>query len=221
MENKLQKKFFTIILVMLSFSFASAHVNLLQPKGGETFTVGSTLSIKWEKAVDHGPCTWELYFSKDGGTSWSALALNISKDTITYNWQIPDNTITSQGKIKVVQNNTTGIDYNATSGSFTISTVTGLAELNNHSVNTFNLNPAYPNPFNGGTNISLTLNKSSHIDINIYNILGKKVESLFSGELQAGEHRVNWNPLDLPSGVYYYTVRSGKIIKTQRLIYIK
>jgi len=62
---------------------------------------------------------------------------------------------------------------------------------------------SYPNPFNAATSINFTLPEPSNIVIEIYNILGQRVEGLFDGSKPAGSHSVIWNATGVPSGVYF------------------
>ncbi len=72
----------------------------------------------------------------------------------------------------------------------------------------------YPNPFNGSTIICCSLERSSALDISIYNIAGQKIESLFAGYRDAGNHEIVWNGSAYPSGVYFaqLTTRYGRQI---------
>jgi subtilisin family serine protease len=63
----------------------------------------------------------------------------------------------------------------------------------------------YPNPFNPSTTIRFGLPKQSSVRIEIYNLLGQRVEILHGGTLSAGFHNVSWNAR-VPSGVYFYRV---------------
>ncbi len=91
----------------------------------------------------------------------------------------------------------------------------------------------YPNPFSKSgnntptTRISFNLPEQSNVKIKIYNLLGKEVRNLKSGVLEAGSHRVTWNALGLPSGIYliYCSFESAKTHRvhtfTKKAILIK
>jgi len=79
----------------------------------------------------------------------------------------------------------------------------------------------YPNPFNGGTIIEFSLPKSAHVIIEIFDILGRKVETVGSFQGQAGTNFIKWNAGDISSGVYFYRVKSGSTAKSKSLLYIK
>lgn len=75
----------------------------------------------------------------------------------------------------------------------------------------FQLNQNYPNPFNPVTTISFTLNKSSHVNLSVYDELGRFVKVLFDNQLSQGSHHVEWNGTNysgssVGSGVYIYKI---------------
>jgi len=73
----------------------------------------------------------------------------------------------------------------------------------------FTLDQNYPNPFNPSTTIRFTLPEPAPVKLAVYDILGRLVETLLSGEMPAGTHRVVWSPLPLSSGVYYCRLTTG------------
>lgn len=83
------------------------------------------------------------------------------------------------------------------------------------------LSQNYPNPFNAFTTISYTLTHSSSIKLEIYDILGRHVETLLDYVQEEGKHQVNWYAQNAPSGVYFYTLQAGDYIKTKRMLLLK
>lgn len=66
----------------------------------------------------------------------------------------------------------------------------------------------YPNPFNPTTTISYQLSYDSRVTIKIYDILGREVKTLLSGNKKAGYYREKFNGGSLSSGVYIYRIRA-------------
>jgi len=85
----------------------------------------------------------------------------------------------------------------------------------------FVLHPAYPNPFNPLTTISFDLPFQSHINMNIYNILGERVVVLMDGILTSGNHQIQWNASDFPSGIYFCRMQAGGFQQVQKLLLLK
>jgi hypothetical protein len=97
----------------------------------------------------------------------------------------------------------------------------GTFEAINEIPGDFFLPQNYPNPFNASTTISYSLPKPADIRIEIFDILGRRAETLFSGPQRAGEHTVNWRPGDLSSGVYYYRIGSEDFGQSRSCLLIK
>ncbi|MBN2416747.1 T9SS type A sorting domain-containing protein [bacterium] len=72
------------------------------------------------------------------------------------------------------------------------------------------LNQNYPNPFNSCTTIMYTLERAGTVTINVYNILGQNVKTLFDGFQQAGEHRAVFDASGFSSGIYFYMLYQGE-----------
>jgi len=84
----------------------------------------------------------------------------------------------------------------------------------------------YPNPFNPTTVIKFSLPESEQVELTIYNALGQLQKILFKGDLSAGVQSFTWDGTDLrrgdvPSGVYYYTLKSSSFSKTKKMILMK
>jgi len=79
---------------------------------------------------------------------------------------------------------------------------------------------AYPNPFNAQTTINFSLVEPSPVELSIYDIAGRLVETLHKGILQNGHHSINWAAEGLPSGVYFAKLAANnrEIVKKLSLI---
>lgn len=72
----------------------------------------------------------------------------------------------------------------------------------------FSLAPSYPNPFNSSTTIRYELPVESEVRLEIFDLLGRKIETLISGRQEAGSHSVNWKADDFSSGIYFYKIEA-------------
>ena len=72
----------------------------------------------------------------------------------------------------------------------------------------------YPNPFNAETRISFSIPRAEHVSIEIFDALGRRIETLQDGPLQAGTHTLRWEQASdaQPSGLYFYRITSGNEI---------
>ena len=90
----------------------------------------------------------------------------------------------------------------------------------------FSLYDNYPNPFNPTTQIAVELPEAATTEITVWNIMGQKVATLYSGDLNAGHHTLNFNGRDyngkqLTSGMYLYRVAAGKYNATKKMTLMK
>ncbi|WP_020528102.1 M56 family metallopeptidase [Flexithrix dorotheae] len=76
---------------------------------------------------------------------------------------------------------------------------------------------AYPNPTEGEMNISFELKENEKVSIEIFDLSGKKVETLLNKSMAAGKHQVTWDSKDLPSGSYLLNI-STKNEKIERKV---
>lgn len=94
-------------------------------------------------------------------------------------------------------------------------------EANISIAHTFVLAQNYPNPFNPSTSISYYIPIAGEVRLLVYDMLGKKVESLVNREEISGEHRVQFNAKHLPSGIYFYTLHTNNFTSTKRMSLVK
>ncbi len=79
----------------------------------------------------------------------------------------------------------------------------------------------FPNPFNASTVISYTLPRSGHVQLNIFNVLGRKVATLSDGVQGIGDHEIVWDAGSFPSGIYFARLRMGESGQIIRLALVK
>ncbi len=75
----------------------------------------------------------------------------------------------------------------------------------------------YPNPFNAETNIGYVLAEAGNVNLSVYDISGRLVETLLDGYQEAGERIVTWNASDFSSGVYFYKVTTSDYTATKMM----
>jgi hypothetical protein len=83
------------------------------------------------------------------------------------------------------------------------------------------LNQNYPNPFNASTVISFTLNQPLDISLDIYDIMGRKVETLASGNYPAGDYSVAYDCSKMSAGIYLYRLSTPVSNHTMKMNLIK
>ncbi|GEM_PF-5841659 len=79
----------------------------------------------------------------------------------------------------------------------------------------------YPNPFNSSTEIKFDLPHQSFVNLEVYNIIGEKVETLINGPTPAGEHSIVWDASNASSGIYFYRLSTEYMTVAKRMILLK
>lgn len=80
---------------------------------------------------------------------------------------------------------------------------------------------AYPNPFNAKITISYSLQTASDINIELFNVLGQRVETLLKLSQPAGRYQISWNAGDNPTGVYFYRITAGDQARYGKILLLK
>jgi len=88
-------------------------------------------------------------------------------------------------------------------------------------LNRYFLNQNYPNPFNLSTKIKYTLTKTEKVKIEVFNLLGQRIETLLNKQMPAGSNEIEFTAKDLPSGVYLYRIETNNFKQTKKMILLK
>jgi poly(beta-D-mannuronate) lyase len=103
-----------------------------------------------------------------------------------------------------------------------LATFKNITLVNETQINkTYHLAQNYPNPFNPKTIINYELPITNYVQLNIYNIIGKKMVTLVSERQNAGHHEVEWDASGFASGIYYYMIRVGEFQVVKKMILSK
>jgi hypothetical protein len=85
----------------------------------------------------------------------------------------------------------------------------------------FTLFQNYPNPCNPTTKIKFQIPHTAYVILHVYDVLGRVVATLVSGQLTAGEHETEFSGEHLSGGVYFYRLQSGTTTLTKRMVMLK
>ncbi len=85
----------------------------------------------------------------------------------------------------------------------------------------FALEPNYPNPFNPMTNIRYSLPTQQHVKLEVYDVIGRRVQILTNDVQQAGWHVVQFDAGSLASGVYLYRLTTDNNVKVRKMTLVK
>jgi hypothetical protein len=217
--------------------------------GGEFATVGG-ISRPYLAQIDSvgNPTGWQLFFPPNGQVDALAVAGNnlyvagpftriagdihlglAALDAVSerdLNWQVDvgDNAVTSI----------------APSGSrvFTGGSFSGIAQwpqrsfacvYQNSTVGvpkgrpaaTLAFRAAFPNPARGAVNLEYELPFASQVELSVFDVGGRRVESLVGGPQSAGPHAITWRAADRPAGVYFVRLQAGKETSTRKVVLLR
>jgi thermitase len=90
----------------------------------------------------------------------------------------------------------------------------------------FGISAIYPNPFNSDALIKFGLPQEAYTSLEIYDLLGRKVLTLFEGNGSAGDHAITWHGTDqsgkdMPSGIYFCKLSALGEQKTQKITLLR
>lgn len=101
--------------------------------------------------------------------------------------------------------------------------LTPTAVPNGQSTNTlqFDLQPSYPNPFNPSTTITFTIPSADRVELTVFDILGKEIQTLLDRHFEAGTHSVVFTSAGLASGTYVYRLTAGAHSGVKKMVLTK
>jgi hypothetical protein len=97
----------------------------------------------------------------------------------------------------------------------------GIHQISTEIPTEYKLYNNYPNPFNPSTNIKYQITNCKFTTIKVFDVLGREVETLVNENQSPGIYEVTFDRNNLPSGFYYYTIRSGDFADTKKMVMIK
>ncbi|RJP72250.1 MAG: T9SS C-terminal target domain-containing protein [Ignavibacteriales bacterium] len=178
-----------------------------------TATEVNNYGFEIERSPSPTPSLWEGALTPLWG-DWGAIGFvngNGNSNSIK-EYSFTDNTLTASGKYfyRLKQ-----ID---TDGKFEYSNA---IKVNFTGENGFNLAQNYPNPFNPVTVINYQLPANSYVTLKVFDLLGKEVTTLVNGNMDAGNHNVNFNASSLSAGTYFYKLKAGDYTSVKKLMVVK
>ena len=163
-----------------------------------SFTIGDKGLFGFMSVYADDPITSEIEGVKTGETFH--LVVDGHQTTESFTW-------TQNGDRIEVAALTTGDDIKPLPGSYS-------------------LDQNYPNPFNPSTTIKFSIAKAGQAKIEVYNILGGLVTTLFDGQVTAGVNEITWDGTDkngktVSSGIYFYRLTADNYSETKKMTLLK
>lgn len=220
---------FRIILNLNQFS-------LLSPPASSRIEVSATNSqtqkFVWESAGTNPTIQYKFKIKKLGPTAeYTYLSDNNGYDTsVTFRKSFLDSLAQTLGTTgdsvrctwRVFGLN--GIDSTVSGSSFLVTlirTSVGINVISSLVPEKFNLGNNYPNPFNPETVIRFDIAKSTFAELKIYDSRGSEVSTLVNEDLKPGNYEYKFFAGNLPSGAYFYRLKTSEFSETKRMILVK
>jgi hypothetical protein len=248
--NRLAKLIAHVFLGLIAISSAAtAHTGLDSPNGGEIYTTGEVVSIRWHIYILHPLENWDLWYTVDNGTTftncadqpeydWMPIAADIPPTCLLasgscpdpgdcqmeYLWTVPEGIDSDQVKIRVRMDNE-GFDYYDVSDEpFSIRSTVSVPEALAHAGLVLGQNS--PNPFRPMTIITFALGDTGPVRLAVHDVAGRVVDTLVEETRGFGYHAVVWQGTDhhgtrLPSGTYFYTLEFAGKTATRKLVILE
>ena len=205
-------------------------------------TVGGNLEQNSDGSGDGPSCRWATILHRGSDTLYlvgTTVGLFSTTTLDNFSESNPNITWTQEGATSIGNVIVDMIDARQSDGYVTVATwgngmfsatiptinTEAVSEPVNSSPQSVQLYQNYPNPFGGAsgntaTTIRFTIPSSQNSEgttLVLYDEQGREVRTLVSGNLSAGEHEVTLNAENLPSGTYYYKMRSGNYLQVKEL----
>ncbi|MBD3386366.1 T9SS type A sorting domain-containing protein [candidate division KSB1 bacterium] len=100
-------------------------------------------------------------------------------------------------------------------GPVTIGYFTANSSLQEYS---FNLCQNFPNPFNPFTTIEFTVKEQCQVSLDVYNVRGRKIATLVDESMSAGQYAVEFDAMNLPSGLYFCKIQMGEYSDIKKMV---
>lgn len=112
-----------------------------------------------------------------------------------------------------------------TSNTYYLSIKTGIDKKNSHPLEA-GLVQNFPNPFNPGTEIFWQQPLTQPVNLSVYDLNGRLITTLVTGQIEAGPHRIHWDGRDnqglvVPSGIYFYRLQTEKYTRSGKAILLR
>jgi hypothetical protein len=203
--------------VVSSIDLPPSHPLNVSPADGDTLS-GSANVFAWSGKPGSKPVTYTFTLFGNGKSITKTTSdTSIVLDSATvfslvalskYGWTVS----ASDGFYATVPGDTSYV--------YT-STLTAVKENGNNIPSDYALYQNYPEPFNPTTIIEYDIPKPSYVTLTVYDILGRKVETLVSAEKSPGHYETSFDGAGLPSGVYFYRLQAGSFTEAKKLVLLK
>jgi hypothetical protein len=197
----------------LSSSVAPPSVpTMISPSNGAT-DVPTTLLLSWDGPW--GATSYQVQVSTNSG--FSSLVVD-SIDVTGQSFGIRDLAGNTIYYWRVKASNAGGTSIYSNTWSFTIKDVSSIEEPGSEIPVACALYQNYPNPFTNSTEIWFALPERNKVNIDVFDVAGKKIETLINEILPPGYHKIVFDGSNHKDGIYLCRIRSGKYKQVMKMV---
>lgn len=102
-----------------------------------------------------------------------------------------------------------------------LSELTNITQTSQEIPSAYSISQNYPNPFNPVTHFEFAIADFGFVTLKVYDIMGKKIETIVSGNLSAGVYKASFDGSNLTSGAYFYRLKAEGFTETKRMLLVK
>jgi outer membrane protein assembly factor BamB len=102
-----------------------------------------------------------------------------------------------------------------------VSPLTTIEQLGSEIPQKYSIEQNYPNPFNPNTKINFAIPEQSNVKLSVYNSIGEEIAELLNEDLTAGFHQVNFDAVNLSSGLYFYRISTANFVEIKKMMLLK
>ncbi len=170
--------------------------------------------LNWNTSAETNNAGFEVERKLSGTEAWQELAFvsgNGFTNTVR-NYSYTDRNL-SEGTYNYRLKQ---VDYNGNFEYFNLN-----SEIEIGTPNSYNISQNYPNPFNPSTKINFEMAKEGNVSIKVFDYTGKEISTLVNGFRSAGYYTIDFNAINLSSGIYFYRMEANNFTKVMKMSLIK
>ncbi|MCA0446585.1 MAG: T9SS type A sorting domain-containing protein [Bacteroidetes bacterium] len=193
------------IRIATTWSDGSLPVELV---GFELIRAGKTVIAKWKtiSETDNAGFYVETEGKMDRGWKTEGFVAGAGTSTETHAYQFEIKNKTGGFKVRLRQVDADGNE-----------SYSGVLVAEGEVPSEFSISDAYPNPFNPTTSLMVYMPARGILNIQVIDLLGRKIQQIKTSELEPGEHSVNVDFSGSSSGVYFIKIQFGKQILVKKV----
>jgi len=175
----------------------------------------------WETCTDEDvtgqTMLWSSVFLTETGKAWAVGKSGkiVYSDDWGHTWESQTSGVTELLSEVYFINDSVGWVVGGQTGNVVLHTKngggggspTGIDNFIDEAGTAYALEQNYPNPFSSSTQIDYILGEAGHISLTVYDISGRKIQTLVNEFRASGKHTVNWDASQLTNGLYFYELK--------------